>query len=300
MFLENRKHREICCCNAAWENDKGARQMITVELENFSLEQICRSGQCFRMKEIKKGLYAVIAGDRYLEVDQNGTEVNFHCSDAEFLGWWVPYFDLDNDYSQYIKAVNPRDKYLCAAAENGSGIRILRQDLWEMIITFLISQQNNIRRIKRCIETLCLHYGEKKISPGGVEYYAFPAASALAEASEQELRELGLGYRARYIEKTAKAVNAGEISLDKIKAIDSLRRAKQELLKLCGVGEKVADCICLFALHHMDAFPVDTHIRQALEKHYKKGFPNRRYRGMRGIMQQYIFYYELEYGGREK
>src|SRR5699024_9770632 len=104
---------------------------------------------------------------------------------------------------------------------------------------------------------------------------------------------LGLGYRARYIVSTAKSIDMGEISLEKIAGMRSCRRARQELMKLCGVGEKVADCICLFALHHMDAFPIDTHIHQVLEKHYKRGFPNRRYRGMRGIMQQYIFYYEL-------
>lgn len=267
--------------------------MITVELDNFSLEQIRRSGQCFRMDKTGENTYTLIAGDRYLKVDQHGTIVNFYCSDTEFLGLWVPYFDLDNDYSRYIKAVNPRDRYLCAAAENGAGIRILRQDLWEMIITFLISQQNNIARIRRCIETLCLHYGERKISSSGAEYSAFPTVSALEKVSEEELRKLGMGYRARYIEAAAKSVAAGEVSLEKIAGLSSCRRAKQELQKLCGVGEKVADCICLFALHHMDAFPVDTHIRQVLERHYKRGFPNHRYHGMRGIMQQYIFYYEL-------
>ena len=102
-----------------------------------------------------------------------------------------------------------------------------------------------------------------------------------------------LHHRARYIVSTAKSIDMGEISLEKIAGMRSCRRARQELMKLCGVGEKVADCICLFALHHMDAFPIDTHIHQVLEKHYKRGFPNRRYRGMRGIMQQYIFYYEL-------
>lgn len=267
--------------------------MITVELDHFSLEQICRSGQCFRMKETGKNTYVLIAGDRYLKMEQKGAVVDFHCSDTEFLGIWINYFDLDNDYSRYIDAVNPRDRYLCAAAAKGEGIRILRQDLWEMIVTFLISQQNNISRIRKCIEALCTHYGEKKEVSDGTEYYAFPTVSALAAATEEELRSLGLGYRARYIVSTAKSIDMGEISLEKIAGMRSCRQARQELMKLCGVGEKVADCICLFALHHMDAFPIDTHIHQVLEKHYKRGFPNRRYRGMRGIMQQYIFYYEL-------
>ena len=252
------------------------------------------------MRKTKENTYEVIAGDRYLEVSQEGTIVNFHCSDAELLCIWVPYFDLDNDYSRYIGKINPRDRYLTVAASRGEGVRILRQDLWEMIVTFLISQQNNIGRIRRCIEALCTRYGEIKVSKNGVEYHAFPTVSTLAKATEEELRGIGLGYRARYIVETAQSVQTGEVSLEKIEGTRYYRRAKRELMKLSGVGEKVADCICLFALHHMNAFPVDTHIRQVLEEHYKRGFPNRRYRGMRGIMQQYIFYYELTKPSGEK
>ena len=137
-----------------------------------------------------------------------------------------------------------------------------------MIVTFLISQQNNISRIRGCVERLCARYGEKRISGNGVEYYGFPGPEILAEATEQELRELGLGYRARYIAETARTIVQGEISLEKIYRMRYYNRAKNELMKLCGVGEKVADCICLFALHHIDAFPVDTHIRQVLDEHY--------------------------------
>ena len=161
-----------------------------------------------------------------------------------------------------------------------------------MIVTFLISQQNNIKRIRKCIETICRKYGERKISATGVEYYAFPTVAALSRATEEELRGCGLGYRAKYIAVTAGTIASCEISLEKIYDM-RYPAAKKELMKLCGVGEKVAECICLFALHHMDAFPIDTHIRQVMDVHYKRGFPNRRYKGMRGIMQQYIFYYDL-------
>ena len=267
--------------------------MITVELDNFSLKEICQSGQCFRMKEINENTYDLIAGDKYLKINQEGTIVNFYCSDVEFLCYWVPYFDLDADYGRYIEAVNPRDKYLCQAAEAGSGIRILQQDLWEMIITFLISQQNNISRIRGCIERLCQRYGRHLTAEDGTEFFSFPEPEELLVATEEELRSLGMGYRARYLVETTRSICQGEISLEKIRKMKYYGHARKELLKLSGVGEKVADCICLFALHHMDAFPVDTHIRQVLEEHYKRGFPNRRYRGMRGIMQQYIFYYEL-------
>lgn len=270
--------------------------MVTMELEHFSLEQICDSGQCFRMKKTGEHTYSLVAGGEYLQISQNGIIVDFHCSDAELICFWVPYFDLDADYEKYINKINPGDKYLVQAANAGSGIRILRQDLWEMIITFLISQQNHITRIRGCIERLCARYGEKKISQEGVEYYGFPTPETLAQASEQDLRELGLGYRARYIAETSRSIASGKVSLEKIFRMKYYACARKELMKLSGVGEKVADCICLFALHHMDAFPIDTHIRQVLEAHYKRGFPNRRYHGMRGIMQQYIFYYELTKG----
>ena len=129
--------------------------MISIELENFNIKQIMESGQCFRMDETDTDCFTVIAGKKYVEVRQKGQIVDFDCSQEDFLFFWIPYFDLDADYSRYIQSVNPRDRYLCAAAQHGQGIRILRQDLWEMLITFLISQQNNIRRIRRCIESFC-------------------------------------------------------------------------------------------------------------------------------------------------
>lgn len=266
--------------------------MLTVELEHFDLEQICNSGQCFRMKKVGENRYAVHAADKYLEIEQEKTLVTFYCPETEFLLFWITYFDLDADYDRYIKAINPRDKYLGRAAETGNGIRILRQDLWEMIVSFLISQQNNIVRIRRCIENICTRFGEEKMTWDGRTYYAFPTPESLALASEEELRDCNLGYRAKYVGRTARAVAAGEISLEEIR-IMPYKKAREQLLTLYGVGEKVADCICLFALHHLEAFPIDTHIRQALDAHYKRGFPNRRYKGMQGVMQQYIFYYEL-------
>lgn len=266
--------------------------MLTIEMDHFDLGQICRSGQCFRMEEIEKDRYRVIAGDKYLELTQEKGIVNFYCLEEDFLFFWVRYFDLDCDYHKYIERINPRDRYLTKAAENGSGIRILQQDLWEMIITFLISQQNNITRIRRCIQNICQNYGERKVSSNGVEYDAFPTPHALAQATEQELKDCNLGYRAKYVLDAARKVDQGEISLERIYGM-KYKDAREELLKLYGVGEKVADCICLFGLHHLDAFPIDTHIRQALDAHYKRGFPNRRYKGFRGVMQQYIFYYEL-------
>lgn len=266
--------------------------MIRKTIENFNLNQISASGQCFRMNRQSSGKYTLIAGANYLEFEQHEKECIFHCDEEEFENFWKDYFDLEGNYPAYIKKINPDDTYLISAADFGKGIRILRQDLWEMIVSFLISQQNNIVRIRRCIQNICDRYGEEKITSKGEVYYAFPKPEALADLEEDALKACNLGYRSKYVVRAAKSVVSGETDLEYIRRLP-YKRAKEELLKLFGVGEKVADCICLFALHHLQAFPVDTHINQALEMHYKKGFPKRRYEGCQGVMQQYIFYYEL-------
>ena len=161
-----------------------------------------------------------------------------------------------------------------------------------MIVSFIISQQNNIRRIRKCIETICERYGEARISESGVSYHAFPEPEALALASQEELQDCNLGYRSRYIRQTAGSIVQGEVELERLQKMD-YGQARAELKRLCGVGDKVADCICLFALHHLDAFPRDTHINQVLERRYRQGFPFDRYRGCAGVMQQYLFYYDL-------
>ncbi len=268
--------------------------MVTKEILNFSLEEIRASGQCFRMEKIEEDRFSLVALGRYLEMEQKGSEVTFFCEQEEFDSFWRNYFDLDADYGGYLRAIDPRDRYLLEAARLGSGIRILRQELWEMIVSFLISQQNHIARIRRCINNICVRYGEERSAGQGL-YYTFPSPQALALAPEQELRDCNLGYRAKYVSRAARAVASGEVSLEEIRAMD-YPRAKEALLAFYGVGEKVADCICLFALHQTQAFPIDTHIRQALDAHYKKGFPRQKYEGIEGILQQYIFYYELSGG----
>lgn len=303
--------------------------IILEKTEYFDIGQICNSGQCFRMQKIEGcagSAYQVIARDQYVRVYQNGDRVALDCTQEDFEKFWKVYFDLDADYGAYIARIDPKDEYLNAAAKMGGGIRILHQDLWEMIVSFLISQQNNIVRIRRCIDHICRRYGEEKAIPGmeteekeisgalsgaykvwsaqdegwaehtaencRKTYDAFPTPEALAGATEEELRECNLGYRAKYVLRTAQAVASGMVSLEAISGMD-YPDAREALLELYGVGEKVADCICLFALHHLEAFPVDTHIRQALDGHYRRGFPWQRYKGIQGVMQQYIFYREL-------
>lgn len=280
------------------------KMMVKVVIPDLSMRQISESGQCFRMNQIAENRYALVAFGRYLEVEQVNDELLFACTQEEYDGIWREYFDLDNDYGQYRNTVSEQDIYLSEAATFGSGIRILHQDVWEMLISFIISQQNNIKRIRKCIETLCERYGEKMYVVNGnaadgenvgsfKEYYTFPDVQSLAGVSEAELRACNFGYRSRYIVSTANSILHGDVDLEAVKKM-GYRQAREELLKLCGVGEKVADCICLFGLHHMDAFPVDTHIRKAIDKHYPTGFPFEKYVGYAGVMQQYIFYYDLK------
>ena len=265
--------------------------MVEIRNKYFSLEQIALSGQCFRMDMTDDGSCICIAGDRYLRASQDGDRIFFECEDNEFEMFWKKYFDLDADYGKYISAIDKNDGYLCAAAEKGSGIRILNQEIWETTVSFLISQQNNITRIKKCISNICRMYGEHKKAFDGTEYFSFPKPEVLARLSEDALMECNLGYRSKYVVRTAREVSDG---FDFAALYDlPYEQARESLMKLYGVGKKVADCICLFALHNIDAFPIDTHIKQVLAKHYISGFPFERYNGFAGVLQQYIFYYDL-------
>ncbi|MDE5864010.1 MAG: 8-oxoguanine DNA glycosylase, partial [Lachnospiraceae bacterium] len=222
--------------------------MVEKTVECFNLEQICESGQCFRMMAKGNHIYSIIAGGLYLEAEQKGNRCVFYCEEEEFEQFWKHYFSLDEDYGFYIAQVNEKDRYLKSAVEFGGGIRILQQDLWEVIVSFLISQQNNITRIRRCVNNICESYGEEKINDYGGIYYTFPKPETLAVLKEDDLKECNLGYRSKYVVRTARSVVSGEADLNRISGM-SYEEAKEELLKLYGVGEKVAECICLFALH---------------------------------------------------
>lgn len=292
-------------------------EKVLMYIPHMDLGQIEASGQCFRMRKREAGGFSVIAGERYLEIypgggaretgKDPGAEVQgfgealendigrlfeFSCGRDEFGEFWSRYFDLETDYGKIREKVAKRDRYLARAVENGWGIRILRQDPWEMVVTFIISQQNNIPRIKKCVELLCRRFGREMVNFRGEIYFGFPGPGVLAEAGLEALKECNLGYRARYILETARMILEGDVSLEGLEKLGH-DEAKKELMKLCGVGDKVAECVCLFGFHYVDAFPVDTHIAQVLERHYPDGFPFKRYKGFAGILQQYIFYDEL-------
>lgn len=266
--------------------------MVSLNIENFDFEQITESGQCFRMMKTENNKTRIISGDKYLTASQEGQKFTFDCSEDEFDSYWKNYFDLETDYGRYISSVDQNDIYLKNASAFGSGIRILNQNLWEMIVSFLISQQNNITRIRKCISNISEKYGIQKTASDGTIYYSFPQPEAFALLNEDELMECNLGYRSKYVVRTSRMVCDGKIDLNELYMLE-YDEAKSRLLNLYGVGNKVADCICLFGLHKTEAFPVDTHIKKVLNEHYPNGFPFESYKGFEGIIQQYIFYYDL-------
>ena len=290
--------------------------MITKALKNFNLRQIADSGQCFRMvprdPNRSQTAYRVISGRHFLIVEQTGDEVTFHCPNDEFA-FWEHYFDLKTDYDTYIRAIDPMDDYLSRAAAFGSGIRILNQDLWEMIITFIISQQKTIPAIRALVEALSEKYGTRNKIPPTVSgyYYAFPSPEELNRASLDDLLALKLGYRAKYIKQICEDVCSGKLDLDRLMKLN-YADSMEVLLSCYGIGVKVANCICLFGLHHIGAFPVDTWIKKILLREYAPKscctghVPETRlcealieenfskYPGFAGVLQQYIFFHERE------
>lgn len=282
--------------------------MYRIQIDDMDLEQIARSGQCFRMGELDGGnkVWAIAAAGDYVEAVREDQGFLFSCEEKEFEEKWSGYFDLQTDYGSVKKQVASDDTYLMDAMKWGWGVRILNQDLWEMMVTFLISQNNNITRITKSVDALCNRFGVKKkgfglslSSSGDWEkeersYYTFPEPEAIAGAGLEGLVGLGLGYRDKYILSIALMCSKAE-GRDWLSNLTmaGYEVAHAMLMEQYGIGRKVADCICLFGLHHVGAFPVDTHVKQILECHYPQGFPLKKYQGFAGILQQYMFYYKL-------
>lgn len=196
---------------------------IIVRLGNFSLEQIANSGQCFRMDRhhTKPNTFTLIAKGKYIELEQTPGEDTVIVYGVTENDWdaWHNYFDLSTDYARMISSIDPADDYLKAAAEKGGGIRILRQDLWEVLVSFIVSQNNNIPRIKKSIERLCSDCGTLKYTEDGQAYYCFPTPEQLLDS--EKLKAAKLGYRERYIQLLAEGVLSGDINLEEIKNPDN-------------------------------------------------------------------------------
>ena len=262
----------------------------TRTINNLDLKQIAESGQCFRWEEVDESTF-LIPGESYecrdrepLLIRQKGNSFDVSCSDEEGDSYWRVYLDLNTDYEAIGRLImNSGDDHVKECYELGSGIRILKQDLWEMIITFLISQNNNIGRITGSVKKLCNICG----------HFPYPGDIDIACL---ENRELGLGYRVKFLQDMYLYGQEHPELLALLPKL-SYAEAMEELVKRNGIGPKVANCVCLFGLHHVEAFPVDTHVRQLLDKYYPSGFDYGYYGSKAGIIQQYLFYYELKHKG---
>lgn len=290
--------------------------MFTFEIEQFDLKQIAQSGQCFRMNRLDDALYSVVSQDHYLEIKQENNKFTLNCEEQE-LPFWKHYFDLHTNYAAVLSSIKTTDAYLSQAGRAGAGIRILNQQPFEMIITFILSQQKTIPKIKEAVESLAHFYGtkhtvflpawEEKAKLRQRTYFAFPTPKQLRQASLADLQALKLGYRAKYIDRICQDTIEGKLDLSHLAKLP-YPEAMEYLTSFFGIGKKVANCICLFGLHHIEAFPVDTWIEKILTKYYyKKSYENLpktllyssmieehfgSYKGYAGIMQQYLFYYE--------
>jgi N-glycosylase/DNA lyase len=253
-------------------------------------------GQCFRWNADENGAYTGVASGRAAAVWTEDGEV-FIDAPAEDIAFWADYFDLAADYEAARQTITA-GSYLCACVDYGSGIRILKQEPWEALCSFIISQCNNIPRIKGITEKFCAAYGEP-IRHGGVTYYAFPTPERIAALTETDLEPLHSGYRAPYIIAAAKAVAAEKALLDTIAEL-SCGEARAELKRLPGVGDKVANCVMLFGMHRMDIFPVDVWIKRVLREHFGEGFRPDSLGPYAGLAQQYMFYYARNHADSAK
>ncbi len=269
--------------------------MIIEIKDDFDLAKIADSGQCFRFNRClnDQHAYSVAALNKHVLVKELGdSKYEFSCSQEEFDVFWRKYFDLEISYSEIrAKIDEKKDPYLYNAAVYGQGIRILRQDPWEMLISFIISQRKNIPAIKASIEKLCALAGE--VIDEGDEFgkiYSFPTPDKLVALSMAELASCSLGYRDKYVHQAAMDVAIGAVDL---KAWENLKDEEimEQLLKLFGVGVKVANCEILFGFHRLDAFPKDVWINRVLDTKYPDGFNFESYAPYNGVMQQYLFFY---------
>lgn len=249
----------------------------------FNLRQTLNCGQCFRFIETEENKFCGIALGKYIEFTVCGEKLFISCDQKFADEQLIPFLALDEDYNS-INNILSQDETLKKAIDYAGGIRIMRQPHWETLCSFIISQNNNIKRIAGIIERLCENLGDA--IEGG---YTFPEPQKLAFLSEMDLAPLKSGFRAKYILDAARKVYSGEVDLKAIEKSDT-QSGREMLMKINGVGPKVADCVLLFGFHKLDAFPKDVWIKKALEKYYPHGFPEFA-QNYAGIAQQYLFHY---------
>lgn len=283
------------------------QEYIIKTQEPFEPKHIFECGQCFRWKQNEDGSYTGVVKNGVIQVRKEGEKIIFKGMCENDLKWIVTdYFDLDNNYHQIKSKLAQIDDFMRISTTFGEGIRILHQDLWECIISFIISANNNIPRIQKIIERISKEYGQK-IEWKGKEYYTFPTPEELSKATIQDLRACGLGFRDKRVFHTTKMILEKQVNLDELQKIDNTEILRNELLKLDGVGPKVADCILLFALKRFDVFPMDVWVRRLMNELYihhpneekvttkmVNELANQKFEEIAGIAQQYLFYWKRE------
>ncbi len=274
--------------------------LVLTNVKDFNLRNIFDCGQCFRWNKQNDGAYIGVANSRALKISQeNDTVILYDTSIEDFNNIWFKYFDFATNY-QEIKQILSSDLVLKSATEFGNGIRILNQELWECVVSFIISASNNIPRIKKIINTLCQLCGEK-INYMGETYYAFPTPEKIYSLGISGLAPIKAGFRDKYIISAAEFF-MNDFNESYFKSLD-YKTAKKELMKINGIGNKVADCILLFALSKRNSFPVDVWIKRVIEHFYFEkeqtieiiqGFSKDKFGELGGYAQQYLFYYARE------
>ena len=261
--------------------DKG--NIILRDVNCFNIALCLDCGQAFRWSQTENGEWQGVAGGKFLKIRQDGNTVTFfNTTEEDFVSWWNTYFDLDRDYAHILSTYT--DESLKTACREYDGIRILKQDEWEAICSFIISANNNIPRIKGIIERFCREFGEK-VGDG----YSFPTPQRIAILTVDDLAPIRAGFRAKYIIDAAQKIVSGQVDIEKIKTLP-FDEAKAELLKIKGVGEKVAQCSLLYGFGRIEAFPVDVWVKRIVSELYPDGLPEC-IKGTEGIAQQYLFHW---------
>ena len=293
------------------ENFVGNYPFIKIEeVRELDVGKIFDCGQCFRFDAVEQSVhekeFSGVAFGRFVSFAQDGDTLYIYGSDiSDFETVWRKYLDLDRDYSAVTENImsSYNSDVLAAAAEYGRGIRILSQDPFECVISFIISQNNNIPRIKKIIESLSLKCGQaielcdeaKKHITSSSSLCTFPTAEALFELGEAGLFEMKTGFRAKYIFDAVSRTLDGRLSFEKIYSESDIERAIELLCEVKGIGRKVASCALLFGFEKYDAFPIDVWMKRVAEKYFAElgdGLSSKTFGEYAGIAQQYLFYYE--------
>ena len=275
------------------------------KINSFNLKDIFECGQCFRWNENEDGSYTGVVKNNVIKISQNNNNIivrSYGEDNIEEL--FNFYFDMNTDYEKIKNKLRKIDSYMSESIKYGEGLRILNQDLWETIISFIISANNNIPRIKGIIEKLSRTYGNEIIW-NNEKYYSFPTVNQLSKATVENFRKLGLGFRDIRMYETTKMILENKIDLEKLHHEKDTNLVREELLKLSGVGPKVADCILLFStLKRFDVFPIDVWVRRVMNEFYIKNIDEtkvnkkqileiaeEKFGNLSGIAQQYLFYW---------